>query len=314
MAIASLAVIALIGVVQAQARQIPSAAVEAHIRELEQRLPVGSLMRSELDAGARGDGIHYPWMDDMRKEGVKRAWVVIFTGLNGQPEQWKVYEVAYYSEYDREGSQITDPKWTERIRTSGLANKLNQVALDRAAHSPWHEHDSRLIPVDLLDDEWLPSVTYEQAQAHIREVVATLAPNSALRRDFDIGDRGDGINYAWMDKMRTEGIRRVELEISIDFHDDGQPGKMRVVSVSYYAKYDPPDAQIQDPKRLERIRKSGLEEELKKIALRQAAGGAWVDVPRPRSNPFVGGAGVVFYDDGWLPAPPYPMFTTQQPN
>ena len=103
------------------------------------------------------------------------------------------------------------------------------MALDRAAHSPWHEHDSRLIPVDLLDDEWLPSVTY-QRHGPYSGGGCSLAPNSALRRDFDIGERGDGINYAWMDKMRTEGIRRVEFEISIDFHDDGQPGKMRVVS------------------------------------------------------------------------------------
>lgn len=316
MATFSLAVITLAGAGGAKllTRQKPRAAVEAHIEELEKSLPPDSPMRADLESGARGDGIRQTWMDKMRQQGVKRAWVVTFTGLNDPSKEWKVYEVAYYSAYDREGSQITDPKWLERILASGLANELNQVALDRARLSAWHEHDSRLIPIDLLDDEWLPSVTYEQAQAHIRRVIASLAPDSDLRLDLKIGDRGDGINYAWMDEMRKEGIRRVEIAIDIDFHDDGRPGKMKITAVRYYTKYDPSGSQVQDPKSLERIRTSGLEEELRALALRQGEHGAWADVPRPRPDPFVGGATAVFYDDGWLPAPPYPMFTTARPN
>jgi hypothetical protein len=68
------------------------------------------------------------------------------------------------------------------------------------------------------------------------------------------------------------------------------------------------------PKTLERIRTSGLEEELKALALRQAEHGSWADVPQPRPDPFVGGTAVLFYDDGWLPAPPYPMFTAGRRN
>jgi hypothetical protein len=271
-------------------------------------------MRADLESGARSDGIRHSWMDAMRKVGVKRAWIVIFTGLNDPPREWKVYEVAYYSAYDREGSQITDPKWLERIRTSGLADELNQVALERAPHSPWREHERLLIPVDLLDDEWLPSTSYDEAQAHIREVFATLAPDSDLRLDFKVGDQGDGINYAWMDKMRKEGIRRVEIEIDIDFRDNGAPRNMEIASVRYYRKYDPSGSRVRDLKTLERIRSSGLEEELKALALRQAEHGSWPDVPQPRPNPFVGGATAVFYDDGWLPAPPYPLFTAGRRN
>lgn len=312
----ALTVIALAGAGAARplAQQNPSTLVDAHIQELEKNLPPNSPMRADLDSGARGDGIRQSWMDAMRKEGVKRAWVVIFAGLNDAPREWKVYEVAYYSAYDREGSQITDPKWLERIRASGLANELNQVALEHAPHSPWHEHERVLIPVDLLDDEWLPSISYEEAQAHIHKVIATLAPDSDLRLDFKVGDQGDGINYSWMDEMRKEGIRRAEIAMDVDFFDNGAPHNMKIASVRYYAKYDPSGSQVEDPKTLERIRTGGLEEELETLALRQAEQGSWADVPQPRPEPFVGGATAVFYDDGWLPAPPYPLFTAGRRN
>ncbi len=310
----SLGGIALLGGTRSRARQTPSDAAKVHIRELEQKLPLGSPMRSALAAGARGDGVHQPWMDDMRKEGVKRAWIVIFTGGNDPRKEWRVEEAVYHSAYDRENSQITDPKWLERIRTSGLEKELNQVALDRTTRSPWHEHESTLVPIDLLDDEWLPSVHYEQAQNHIRRIVATLPPGSDLRQDFDVGDRGDGTRYAWMDKMRKEGVRQVEIDIDIEFHEDGEPRQLKVAHVRYYTEYDRPKSQIQDPERLERIRSNGLEKELDKVALQRAEKGAWLDVPNPRPNPFVGGATVVLVDDGWLPEAPYPMFTTHRPE
>jgi hypothetical protein len=310
MALATIGVMstALSPAVPLQPRQAPTVGAETHIRALAQRLPPGSSMQSDLESGARGDGIHHSWMDAMQKEGVKRAWIVMFTGLNDPPKEWTVSEVAYYSAYDREGSQITDPKWLERIRTSGLADELRKVALDRAPSSLWYKHDLMLIPVDLLDDEWLPSVTYDQAQAQIRSVISRLPPDSDVRRDFDGGDRGDGINYAWMDTLRKEGIQRAEIDVRIEFHEDGRPRDMKVVRLRYYATYDR-GTPIQDPERLKRARASGLEEELKDVALQKAKGGNWFETPRPRPDPLVGGATVVLYDDGWIPAQ-NPLFTT----
>src|SRR5258708_14045458 len=56
-----------------------SPAVEEHIRDIVRELPADSALRRNLLQGARGNGVHYSWMDDMRKQGIKRAivWVDI---------------------------------------------------------------------------------------------------------------------------------------------------------------------------------------------------------------------------------------------
>ena len=46
---------------------------EEHIHQLAASLPLNSGLRLLLDEGMRGDGIRYPWMDDMRREGIKLA-------------------------------------------------------------------------------------------------------------------------------------------------------------------------------------------------------------------------------------------------
>jgi hypothetical protein len=63
----------------------PSPREEAHIAELVRTLPSASLLRAALEAGGRGDGIHHSWMDDMRRQGVKRAWIIVYLGLSKRP-------------------------------------------------------------------------------------------------------------------------------------------------------------------------------------------------------------------------------------
>jgi hypothetical protein len=267
-------------------------------------------LRSEQGEHTKPDGIHYPWMDDMRRQGVKRAWVVLDTGLSGPPKNWEICEVAYYSRYDRVGSQIIEPGWLGRIRKSGLADELNRVALDRAPLTPWAEHQARLIPIDLVDDEHQPTVTFDEAQKKIREVTEKVSPDSELGRSLARGEHGDGINYFWMDEMRREGVRRAVVSIDIEFSQDGPPKKMKVARVQVYDKYDSEEAQIRDPLRRELIRLSGLDDDLSRIALQRAAQGFWFDLPRPRPDPFVGGTELEFFDDGWLWSPDRPLFTT----
>jgi hypothetical protein len=268
----------------------------------------------ELRYGPTSDGIHYPWMDDMRQQGVKRAWIVVFNRLGSQPKPLEVIDAVYYSAQNREGTQIIDPSWLERIRSSGLSAELKRVALDRAVHSPWFDRESILIPVDLADDEAIPTSNYEEAQAHLQQVVNSLPSDSTLRRDIEAGDHGDGTYFRWMDMMRESGIKRAEVSIDIEFDQNGRPRKTRVVRTVYYTEYESLDSRVQDPNSWRNIRSSGLEETLDKVALQRAENGAWSEIPRPRPKPFLGSTVVKLFDDGWLPHLGRPLFSTARFN
>jgi hypothetical protein len=291
----------------------PSPQEEAHIAELVRALPSASLLRSALEAGGRGDGVHHSWMDDMRRQGVKRAWIIVYLGLSKRPQDIRVDEAAYYSGYDGGASQITDAQWLERIRKSGLASTLEKVAVAQAPHNSWYKHDTTFVPIDLLDDEWLPPTTYSAAQAHLKAVARQLKPRSDLRLDLAHAT-GGGTDYVWMSQMRTEGIRRAVVSINIDFRDDGVPKDMKVNRVRYYTAYDDEKALVSDASFLGRIRASGLEETLREVALRGTEKGFWLDVPEPRPVPFTGGASVEFYDDPWLPFYERPLFYAKYPS
>ncbi|MFZ0636881.1 MAG: hypothetical protein WA755_00370 [Candidatus Acidiferrales bacterium] len=148
-----------------KAEQVSSSAVEEHIREVIKELPPNSLLRGELLQGARGDGVHYPWMDDMQKEGIKRVvvWVDIRFDPRGRPKQMSVDRTQYFTEYDAGGAPVSETERLKVIRASGLENQLNNLALHRAMHGAWVDVP-RPKPrpfvgrttVEFLDDEWLP--------------------------------------------------------------------------------------------------------------------------------------------------------------
>jgi hypothetical protein len=144
--------------------------------------------------------------------------------------------------------------------------------------------------------------TSPAVEEHIRQVIKQLPPDSLLRRALLRGARGDGVHHPWMDEMRRQGIKRVLVWIDIRFKRNGHPKRMRLDRTEYFAQYSG-GAPISDAKRLAAIRASGLEKELDNLALQRAARGHWLDVPRPRPHPFLGGTIVEFFDDEWLPGP-----------
>jgi hypothetical protein len=148
-----------------------------------------------------------------------------------------------------------------------------------------------------------PPSQYESvaaAEQYIREVIGELPLNSALRDELLHGARGDGVRYPWMEGMREQGIKQVVVWIGINFNWRGRPKRMNVKRIQYFTQYDE-GAPILSADRLNAIRASGLEMNLDAIALEGAARSAWVDVPRPRPHPFVGGIRLTFFDDEWLP-------------
>jgi len=138
-------------------------------------------------------------------------------------------------------------------------------------------------------------------EEHIRDIIRELPPDSELRRELLLGARGNGVHYAWMDQMRKQGIKRVVVWIDIRFNHKGRPKKMGLNRTEYFAQYEG-GIPISDDARLGVTRATGLEKELTTLALERARHGSWVDVPRPRPRPFIGGTQVQFLDDEWLPA------------
>ena len=147
-------------------------------------------------------------------------------------------------------------------------------------------------------------VTNPTVEEHIRELIGGLPDDSFLRHELQQGVRGDGVHYPWMDEMRKQGIKRVVVWINIRYARNGRPKQMSVNRTEYFTQYDAGGALVSDTARLNAIRASGLEKELDDLALGRAEHGFWVDVPRPRPNPFVGGFHAEFLDDEWFPIPP----------
>ncbi len=135
---------------------------------------------------------------------------------------------------------------------------------------------------------------------HIRELIRELRDNSLLHQELLAGARGDGIHQVWMDSMRRQGIKCAVVWIAIEFNHAGRAKEARLHHVRYFANYEGAD-EISGAARHKAIRDSGLEKRLIDLAMAEVAKGSWVDVPRPRPHPFVGGSKLVFFDDEWLP-------------
>ena len=149
---------------QTQVQMANSPAVEAHIRDIIKQLPVNSELRQSLLHGAYGNGVHHPWMDEMRRLGVKRAvmWIDIRFDRKGKAKQTTLNHTEYFSQYEG-GTAISDENQLKAIRASGLDKDLTTFALKRAKHGFWPDLPRpRPHPfiggaqVQLLDDEWLP--------------------------------------------------------------------------------------------------------------------------------------------------------------
>jgi hypothetical protein len=144
-------------------------------------------------------------------------------------------------------------------------------------------------------------------QQHIRNIIAELPADSTLRRELSSGARGDGMHQPWMDDMRAEGIKRVVVQIGIHFDRHGRAKRLVLKDMEFFTEYDA-GTPVSDAAKLNNIRSRGLEQTLGDLALKRAAHGIWIDVPRPRPEPFDGGARLEFFDDQWLPTAGRPLY------
>jgi len=99
--------------------------------------------------------------------------------------------------------------------------------------------------------------------------------------------------------MRAALAGRVWIDIR--FSHKGRPKQMSLNHTEYFSEYQG-GIPISDGTRLGAIRATSLEKALISLSLERAGHGSWVDVPRPRPRPFVGGTQTEFLDNEWLPA------------
>lgn len=142
---------------------------------------------------------------------------------------------------------------------------------------------------------------------HLHDIAQQLPSNSQLRGEILAGAHGSGTREEWMDEMARMGVKEVDVSVDITFAHNGHPKHLAVSRVQYFSQYDGASP-ISDAPKLEAIRDSGLEDQLKTVALERASHGSWVDVPRPRPKPFVGEVDIEFFDDEWLPVWPVLYF------
>lgn len=147
---------------------------------------------------------------------------------------------------------------------------------------------------------------------HLHDIAQELPPDSQLRWEILAGARGSGTHYAWMDEMVRMGVKEIDVSVDITFAHNGLPEDSAVGRVQYFSQYDG-GSPISDTVKLEAIRASGLENQLESVALERAAHGFWVEVPRPRPKPFVGGVDIELFDDEWLDVWPV-LYSTAQSN
>jgi hypothetical protein len=149
---------------QSQPRRATDVSVQAHVRQVVQSLPPDSSLRRTLEGGHLGDGVHEPWMDEMKRVGVKQAMFEVhgvwrdFLGFRPQD----IRRTVYRKDYDGANSQITSENDLAKIRQTGLEQKLHDAAFEKAKMATWRGVDSPpkwgekcFVNIYLFYDEWL---------------------------------------------------------------------------------------------------------------------------------------------------------------
>jgi hypothetical protein len=145
------------------------ASAQEHIRQLISTLPPDSLWRNLLENHVTGDGIRQPWMDHMRRDGIKLAiftYDFVWIREDSKVTDWTLAGMQYFRDYD-EAQPVTDPRQLALFRHDGLDKELEAVALPRAKTG--HRVDAQpetgtlgYHSVCLADEEWLPVTSRSQ--------------------------------------------------------------------------------------------------------------------------------------------------------
>jgi hypothetical protein len=117
-----------------------------------------------IKKGERGDGVHYPWMDKMRRLGIKQAFFVVKFSYKHGEYRYKVKSIDYLRQYYCYESEVKGGKLLREIRQSGLERELKEAILTRIKRYEKPYQAGNVTEGEeyryLLDDEYLTIIDF----------------------------------------------------------------------------------------------------------------------------------------------------------
>jgi len=153
----------ILGVTVAAQSPVPDSksVCEEHAQNVMRTLESDNALRHALEEGERGDCIHQPWMDTMRRFGIKQASFLIEYSWKRDKVTFNVKKISYLTYYYSHYDQAIRGRTLRAIKRSGLERELIDIVLARVKKGPFSVRHFDQVAKDvfeenLLDDESLP--------------------------------------------------------------------------------------------------------------------------------------------------------------
>lgn len=161
----SVLLLVILGVTVAAQSALPvsKSACEERAQNIMRALESGNSLRHALEEGQRGDCVHQPWMDAMRRFGIKQASFLVEYSWKRDKVTFKVKNIYYFTYYYSLSDRPIEGRTLRQIRSTGLERELIAVVLARVKNGPFAVRHPDQVAKDvwqenLLDDEALPAL------------------------------------------------------------------------------------------------------------------------------------------------------------
>ena len=137
-------------------------ACEERAQQVMRTLEPSNMLRHALENGQRGDCIHQPWMDTMRRFGIKHVSFLVEYSWKHDRVTFKVKSVLYFPTYYSWTDRPLQGRILDEIEKSGLKSQLISAVLARVEKGPFTvrqplQNAKGIWEESLFDDEALPA-------------------------------------------------------------------------------------------------------------------------------------------------------------